>query len=179
LDLKGRLKNLSNREKMLIYGAAFFVLILFIYQLVFVPLLNARREYESEIRLLEARFSELKTVAGRYESEKDAYDKLKRVLDRKKALSVLTYLENISQRAGVRENIEYIRPKGGTSRNGILQSQVEMKIDAIPVQNLLQFLYEIEENRNGLIVSYLRLKPFFKEKGKVDAIVSITDFALE
>jgi hypothetical protein len=37
------------------------------------------------------------------------------------------------------------------------------------------YLYGIEEKRNGLVVSYLRLKPFFREKGKVDAIVSVTD----
>lgn len=179
MDLKTSLKNLSNREKSLIYGAAFFVMIFLIYQLVFAPLLSARREYETEIRLLETRFSELKNTAGRYKAETEAFENLKQMLDRKKSLSVLTYLENISQRAGVRENIEYIRPKGSETKDGIARSQVEMKIDAIPVQNLLQFLFEIEENRIGLVVSYLRLKPFFKEKGKVDAIVSITDYSLE
>ena len=179
MDLKNPLKNLSNREKTLIYGASLLILFFLIYQIVFVPLLSSRREYESEIRLLESRFSELKSIAGKYESEKEAYAQLKNILNRKKTISVLTYLENISQNAGIRQNIEYIKPRSNETRDGITRVQVEMKIDAIPVQNLLQFLYEIEESRNGLIVSYLRLKPFFKEKGKVDAVVSITDITVE
>jgi type II secretory pathway component PulM len=179
LDLKASLKNLSSREKVLLYGAAFLLVIFLIFQLVFAPLIAARREYAEEILVLESRFSELKNIAGRYEAEKEGYDRLKRSLDAKRSLAVLTYLENISQKVGVKENIEYIRPKGSESRNGTNSSQVELKIDAIPIQSLLQFLFEIEENRNGIIVTYLRLKPFFKEKGKVDVLVTITDYSLE
>jgi hypothetical protein len=54
-----------------------------------------------------------------------------------------------------------------------------MKIDAISAADLFLFLGSIEKNRKGLIISYLRLKPFFKEKNKVDVIVRVLDIAVE
>ena len=179
MDIRNLLKNLSNRERILLYGAFVFILLFLIYQILFVPLLNSRRELVVENNLLEARFNELKSIAERYEAEKLTYIQFKEMLDNKKSLSVLTYLENISEMVGIRDSIEYIKPKGNERKEGVVKSGVEIKIDAIPVQKLIEFLYEIEENRSGLIVSYLRLKPFFKEKGKVDVIVGITDITVE
>ncbi len=179
MDIRNLLKNLSNRERVLLYGAFVLILLFLIYQILFVPLLNSRRELIAENNLLEARFNELKSIAERYEAEKLTYIQLKEMLDNKKSLSVLTYLENISEMVVIRDNIEYIKPKGNERKEGVVKSGVEIKIDAVPVQKLIEFLYEIEENRNGLIVSYLRLKPFFKEKGKIDVIVGITDVTVE
>jgi general secretion pathway protein M len=179
VDIRNLLKNLSNRERILLYGAFVFILLFLIYQILFVPLLNSRRELVVENSVLETRFNELKSIAERYEAEKLTYTQFKEMLGRKKSLSVLTFLENISEMVGIRDNIEYIKPKGNERKEGIVKSGVEIKIDAVSVQKLIEFLYEIEENRNGLIVSYLRLKPFFKEKGKVDVIVGITDVTVE
>jgi len=79
----------------------------------------------------------------------------------------------------VRDNIEYIRPRGSETKEGITTASVEMKIDAISATDLFLFLGGIEKNRKGLIVSYLRLKPFFKEKDKVDVIVRVHDIIME
>jgi hypothetical protein len=79
----------------------------------------------------------------------------------------------------VRERIEYIRPRGAETRNGIVTSTVEMKIDAIGVRDLLLFLTNVEMQRDGLLVSYLRVKPFYQEREKVDVIVRVTDITLE
>lgn len=179
MDIRNLLKNLSNREKALIFGALVVVVLFLIYQIGFGPLLKSRSEYKLETARLEENFHDLKIVAEKYVAEKGAYDRLRKMLDSKKGISVLTYLENISKSVGVRENIEYIKPRGNETKEGITKEKVEIKVDAIPVQNLLVFLYKIEESRSGLIVTYLRLKPFFKEKGKVDAVIGISDITIE
>jgi hypothetical protein len=179
LDIRDRLKNLSNREKILIYGAVLGLVLFLIYQLLVDPLLGSRSEYIRESARLEENLHELKALSEKYIAEKAAYDRLKKMLDSKKGLSVLTYLENISQNVGITENIEYIKPKGSETSEGITTARVEIKIDALPAQSLLVFLYEIEEKRVGLIVTYLRMKPFFKEKGKVDVVIGISDVTVE
>jgi type II secretory pathway component PulM len=179
LDFQNMFRNISNRERMLIYCAAALLILFAIYQVLFVPVLNSRRELELERELLESRFNKLKNLAAQYQEQQEAYENVKRMLGRKKSLSVLTYLEDISEAVGIRDNIEYIRPKGNETQDGVTREIVEIKIDAIPMQSLLRFLYEIENKRQGLIVSYLRLKPFFKEKGKADVVLSITDITIE
>lgn len=178
MGISNILKGVSQREKTLIYVAIFFIFIFLIYQLVFVPLLRAREEFDRERVELESRFQQLKLLADRYMAQKNAYDSLREMLKDKGSLPVLTYLENTSTNAGVRGNIEYIKPRGQEVKNGLLETKVEIKINALPIQNLMLFLYRMEEGRKGLIVTYLRLKPFFKEKEKADVLVGITDFEI-
>lgn len=118
-------------------------------------------------------------MAEHYLADKSRYETVKGELEGKKSLSVMTYLEDQSSSAGIRNNIEYIRPGGSKNENGVIKTSVEMKIDAISVRSLLEFLASLERNRKGLIVSYLRLKPFFKDREKIDVIVGITDVTME
>ena len=48
LEIKSFLRNISNREKMLIIGACALVVIFLIYQFVYMPLMRVRDEYGSE-----------------------------------------------------------------------------------------------------------------------------------
>lgn len=178
MELRSLLKRLSDRERVLLSIALALLIVFLIYQLIFAPIIKARNEYDIRLSQLERRFDELKVIGQLYESEKEAYTSLQEMLKNKSDLSVLTYLENISASAGIKDNIEYIKPQGTEVKNGMNRSMVEIKIDAIPIQNLALFLYEVEENRDGLLATYLRIKPFFRDRTKVDAVVVIEDVTL-
>ena len=179
MEIKGMLRNISGREKLFIIGAGALFIIFLIYQFVYTPLMSTRDEYGSEKIELENSYGSYELLAERYLSATVGYDLYRSQLQGKKSLSVLTYLENEAQGAGVRENIEYIRPKGAETKQGVTVSSVEMKIDSISARDLFLFLGGIEKNRKGLIISYLRLKPFFKEKDKVDVIVRVADITVD
>jgi type II secretory pathway component PulM len=179
LEIKGLFKNISHREKMLLFGALGFLLIFLIYQLVYVPLMKTRDAYSREKLELESMLGSYEHLAERYVQLKSTYTEQASRLERKKSLSVLTYLENEAQQAGVRSNIEYIRPQGTTLRESVRASTVEMKINAIANRDLLEFLARIERNREGLLITYLRLKPFYREKEKIDVIVRVSDIVIE
>jgi len=179
VEIKGILRNASYREKALMIGALALLVIFLIYQVLYVPMMRRRDALGSQRIELESSIGSGERLAERYLSVKNSYERFRARLERKKSLSVLTYLENEAQRAGVRERIEYIRPRGSETRNGIVTSTVEMKIDAIGVRDLLLFLTNVETQRDGLLVSYLRVKPFYQEREKVDVIVRVTDVTLE
>ncbi len=164
---------------MFIIGAGALLIIFLIYQFVYSPLMRRRDEYKNETVELENSYGSYELLTGRYFAARGVHDSYRSQLLEKKSLSVLTYLENEAQIAGVRDNIEYIRPRGSETKDGITTSSVEMKIDAISATDLFLFLGGIEKNRKGLIISYLRLKPFFKEKDKVDVIVRVHDIIME
>jgi len=179
LDIINRLKNLSPREKLLLYMTGVLVLVFLIYQIGFVPLLNRRNEYEQQRADLEQQFKSLTEIGQDYINKKAEYTVIREVLDKKKEVSVLTYLENAARSSGIKERIEYIKPRGEENKEGIVYSRIELKVDGITVKSLLDFLYQIEEKRPGLTVTYLRLKPYFKERDKTDAVVGITDIFVE
>jgi hypothetical protein len=173
--MREMLRKLSERERLLLYATIVLLFIFLVYQFVVFPFLRARDNYRLENARLSQSLRELRGIAEKYAGEKSYFDELGGLLSSKKSLSVLTYLENVAGEQGIRDRIEYIRPKGTEVKDGITSVSVEMKIDGVEVSRLVMFLYGIEEKRNGLVVSSLRLKPFFREKGKVDAIVSVTD----
>jgi hypothetical protein len=172
-------KNVSNREKILIFTAFFILAVFVVYQFVFVPLLSARDQYALEYREMQSRVAGMESVARRYAEEKAYLDGLMKSFERKKSVSVLTFLENAAENAGIRDNIEYIKPKGNETKNGMTRTVVELKVDAVSIVDLMRFLYRIEEERKGLVVSYLRIKPYFKDRSKSDVIFRIADVILE
>jgi hypothetical protein len=173
--MKEVFRKLSERERLLLYASIVLLFLFLVYQFGIFPFLRARESYRLENASLSQSLRELRGIAEKYAGEKSYFDELGGLLGGKKSLSVLTYLENIAGEQGIRDRIDYIRPKGTEEKEGITSVNVEMKIDGVEVSRLVMFLYGIEEKRNGLVVSYLRLKPFFRERGKVDAIVSVTD----
>lgn len=179
MQIKNLFRTVSNREKILIYAAGMLLLAFVVYQFVFSPLLRARMEYDLQWGELENRVGDIEVIARRYASEKSYLDRIVKTLEKKKSISVLTFLENVAEEVGIKDNIEYIKPKGNETGDGISKTVVELKIDAISIIDLMRFLYRIEEERNGLIVSYLRVKPYFKDKSKSDVIFRIADVNIE
>ena len=179
MQIKNLFRTVSNREKILIYAAGMLLLAFVVYQFVFSPLLRARMDYDLQWGELENRVGDIEVIARRYASEKSYLDRIVKTLEKKKSISVLTFLENVAEEVGIKDNIEYIKPKGNETGDGISKTVVELKIDAISIIDLMRFLYRIEEERNGLIVSYLRVKPYFKDKSKSDVIFRIADVNIE
>ena len=179
MQVKNLFRTVTNREKILIYSAVALLLIFVVYQFLFSPLLRARKEYDLEWMELEGRVHEMEVIARRYESEKSYLESLETTFESKSNISVLTFLENVAEDVGIRDNIEYIKPKGNEAKDGITKTIVELKVDAISIVDLMRFLYRIEEERNGLVVNYLRVKPYFKDKTKSDVIFRIADVSIE
>ncbi len=179
MEFKGLIRNISNREKSLSAGAVFLLIIFLVYQFVFVPLLTTRDGLKNEKTELENQLGNIRVLAERYVAERQYYDTLVNSLKNKQNVSVLTYLENESRNAGIRDSIEYVRPRGDQTRDGIRLASVEIKVDAIPTKDLFLFLANVEKHRDGLIITYLRLKPFFKDREKVDAFIRITDVTVD
>ncbi len=179
MEFKGLVRNISSREKALAAGAGFIVVVFLVYQFVFVPLLATRQELQYKKTELVNQLGNIRVLAERYTAEHRYYEDLVESLKKKQEVSVLTYLENESRNAGIRDNIEYVRPRGDQTKDGVRLASVELKIDAIPMRDLILFLANVEQHRDGLIITYLRLKPYFKDREKVDVSVRITDVTVE
>ena len=179
MQLKNLFRTVSNREKILMFAALMLVTAFLVYQFLFSPLLRARREYDIQWMELENRVQDIEVIAQRYASEKSYLEGLLKTFERKKTTSVLTFLENIAGDVGIKDNIEYIKPKGNEVGDGVTKTVVELKIDAVYIVDLMRFLYRIEEERKGLVVNYLRIKPYFKDKKKSDVIFRIADITIE
>jgi general secretion pathway protein M len=169
------LRNLSGREKGLVVGAGAVLVLFLVYQLGYVPLFRSRETYQARAEEMESRLQTLSLLADAQMESRERYRTLAGELERKRGVSVLSYLEDEARKTGIRESIEYVKPRGTEQEEAVTKSLVEIKIDAVSLASLIEFLAGAERNRKGLTVTYLRLKPFFKDRSKVDAVVRLTD----
>ncbi len=175
MKLPGFHNNLSGREKLMILGAGALVVLFLVYQIGYVPLLRSRETYRARADEMSSRLHTLTLLAEAYLESREQYQALTGALEKKRGASVLSYLEDEARRAGIRDSIEYVRPRGTEQEEALTSSLVEMKIDAVGLAELIEFLGGAERSREGLTVTYLRLKPFFRDRSKVDAVVRLTD----
>jgi type II secretory pathway component PulM len=172
-------ERLTGRDKLLIAGAGTILVVFLVFQLVYVPLIRSRVSYQSRARELEERLKTMNLLAETYTKDRARYQAIAGALSQKAGASVLTYLEEEARRAGIRDSIEYVKPMDTRREESLLKATVEMKIDAVGLADLVRFLSGAQAGRQGLTVTYLRLKPFFKDRTKADAIVRLTDSSIE
>jgi len=178
LEILNRLRSLSGRERVLIWIAVSLIVVFLFVQFVVLPVFNSRNIYIERVELLEERFNQMKLLAGRYNTVFEEYLAIKKQIEAKDTTPVLTYIDNLASGEGLRENIDYIKPRGEEKEGILIGSRVEIKVDAIEPDKLIRFINSLEEQRRGLIVTSIRLKPYFKEKGKFDVILQVTDYSL-
>ncbi len=169
------LYRLSQRERYLIIGLFIILIVFIVYQFIITPVMRRREELLFKEKALVSEYRRLKEVAGDYIAYRDVYQSLKEKIIGKRDISVLTFIESTAQETGIRESIDYIRPGGVKREENIVKNFVEIKIDAVDVESFVKFLDRIEEQRPGLLVYSIHLKPFFKDRTKVDSIVKLVD----
>ena len=176
---KNFLRSMNIRDRLLIFVTAFLLLFFLAYQFVALPLSDRKRKLEMNEKMYIKELERLREVGEEYTKYKNEYILLHKMIKKKEGSSVLTYLDNMSQTLGIRENIDYIRPSGKIEEKNLIKDMVEIKIDAIVVDNLVKFMNKIEKERPGLMIYSIRLKPFFKDKSKTDAIIKIVDVSIK
>ncbi len=169
------LSRLSLRERILLLIMSFIIFLFLIYQFIFVPLIKKREILINREKVLLSEYNKLRDIAEDYVYYRDYYNIMKKKLLGKRNKSVLTYIEDMATSKNIRDNIDYIRPGEIKVNENIIKSYVEVKLDAVDVEELVRFLDSIEKNRPGILVDYIRVKPFFKDRSKVDCIVKLVD----
>ena len=69
-----------------------------------------------------------------------------------------------------------MKPGTTSGQNGLRQSEVEVKVEAIVLSQLIDFLIEIESIENAAFVRRLVVQKSRRESGLLDALISIVTF---
>jgi len=93
--------------------------------------------------------------------------------------NITTLIEQWSASADVARHIAYTRRTQSSVQNRYLRITTDIKIDGVPMQKFLRFLYEIESSGRLLKVSYLRLYQGLKGADTYDVIMKIDSYTLQ
>jgi len=138
---------LDKRQRYIVAGAAAFVIIALILELVIFPLWDANAKIKQTLQINQKKLDEVIKLDTEFVGQEAKISKIKRVMSTRTAdFSLFSYLEKKAAQAGVRGNIKYMNSSRGTQSAAFEESLIDMKLDKITIKQLTDFLYFAESS---------------------------------
>lgn len=169
---------LGNREKYLVKLGAGCLAVFLLLQVFVFPFFEKRSRIRKGLAAKEQSLREIVKLRSELEVlEKGSEDIRKSLSKRTPGFTLFSYLEEAANKADIKERIKYMKPSSSSSGAGpFKESSVEMRLDAITLQELIQYLHLIESPDELVNIKRLSIGQNTKEKGYLDAIVQVVTF---
>jgi general secretion pathway protein M len=152
---------LARREKYLVSAGVGFVLIFLLFQFVIFPFFESRRRMKSGLKAKETGLDEIMKLSAEYQTYQKSSQGIQQALAR---------------RAEVKTHIKYMKPSRSSGTGPYKESTVEMKLEAVTLEQLAGYLYRIESPVNLVNIKRISINENKKEKGYLDAVMQVLTF---
>ena len=171
---------LSKREKYSVYIAAASLVLFVLIQIIIFPLMNKRQNTEKTIRAKTAVLEQMKALRADYDAfTQNAALSKRRFAKRQKGFTLFSFLERLAGATGIKDHITYMKPSTSTEKNSPIKlSKVEMKIQAITMKQLADYLYRVETSENMVTVKRLSVSKTGKREGFLDAVLQVETYEI-
>jgi general secretion pathway protein M len=171
---------LGGREKlMLIAGGVVVALVLF-YRLGLSPAIDRLRTLDRLVALQEREVHDMKALSETYVAQKRLMEDVNRRLSqRSKDFAIFSFLEDLANKTGIKNNIKYMQPALTTPGELFRESSVEMRLEGIALQQLTRYLYDIERAPQLLRVRRMQIKPRPADPDLLDVTFQVSTFYLQ
>lgn len=166
---------LSRREKQSIYIVSAFICIFIVVQFVVYPFMDKRSRLKRGIQAKTKMLDNIISLKNRYDTihQKTKLAKI-RFSKRKKGFTLFSFLDRLSGKAGLKEHITYMKPSTTTRKNSPFKtSMVEMKLQAVTLNQLIPYLYMVETSDNMVKVKRLSISKTGKQKDFINAVLQV------
>lgn len=93
-----------------------------------------------------------------------------------KGFSLLSFIEDLANKEGIRENIGSAKPKTIPMGDGYEERLVEVQMYDITLTKLVEFIYKIENAGHLLRVSRLRIKPRYDNRNLLQVTIQVSTY---
>ncbi len=146
------------KESFLYWIGGFFVIIL-IWQFGVVSVGRKLRELEGKIAGKEEALKEIKSLSEEYLQIKKTEGQMRKSLDnRERDYTPLSFLERLSRDAGVRYELTYQEPRELKDEEGYMESSVGVELSGLNIKKLINYLYQVENSSELLLIRNLHLR---------------------
>jgi Tfp pilus assembly protein PilO len=178
-DIREKIQNLSQREKLLVGGAVLFIVVLLFYFFIISPAQERSTLLNRLITQKEGDFTELLLLQERYQRLKASEDEIvERLSSEAGKTSPLTQLEQVARKAGLREQIEQMKPLAPVATPRYVVTPVQLRLKGAGLQEVVAYLYEIENAQVPFHIKQIKIKPTARAAGRLDVTLEILTFTL-
>ena len=168
---------LARREKYFISIAAVSISIFLLFEFLIFPFLEKRERIQGGLKAKEERMREIVMLGAEYQAIKKSSQVMDQLLARrKKGFTLFSFLDRAAGEAEVKDHIKYMKPSTSKGKGPYKESIIEMKLNAITLNQLVGYLYRIESPENVIKIKRVSITENKKESGYIDAVLRVLTF---
>lgn len=172
--------NLHRREQIFVVSAGIAVLLILMFLLVIDPLLQRAAVLDRQIAAATRQESELQALQRDYIRQKSVVDRINTQLQQQqKAFSLFSRLEALATQTNIRDKILYMKPTVNTPNESYNEDSVEVKMEGVTLEQLIQYLYQVENSPQLLKIKRLYIKPRLDNRQILSVIFRVSVFNLK
>lgn len=174
------LKNLSistadiDRNKLYLAGGA--VALILAFALGYGGL-NKYKSFERKVAAKKEEIKKFKALEEEYLRKKSYIESFTKKAYSSGTDSIINLIEGIGNRAGVKERIVSIKPLEEKEVMGYRQKGAEVRIEKIDLNQLINLLYLIENNRSLLVIKEFSMKSRFEDPNLIDVTINLAQLS--
>lgn len=174
------LSKLSRREKLVVAGGGCLLVAFLVVQLLVLPAFERRAQTERAIQAKTAMLDEMQRLKGEADQLRAAARGAEARFGRRdRNFTLFSFLDQLAGKTGVKERVSYMKPSKIEQKNSPYKlSRVEMKLEAVTLEQLNNYLVEVETSRNMVSVSKLSISRRDQKEGFLDAILQVDTLEL-
>jgi general secretion pathway protein M len=169
-------RNLGTRERVFVMTAGLAVLLALLFMVVIDPMLAHSARLDRQIVTAQRELQELQTLQRTYQRQKSVLDRINAQLKRQQNFALLSRLEELAGQAGLRSKILYMKPTIGTPSDAYDEEAVEIKMEGVTLEQLIQYLYQVENSPQFMKIKRLYIKPRLENRQILSATFRVSTF---
>lgn len=167
----------ARREKIFVYSAAILICLFLIIELLILPVLDKKDRMEREIIAKEDGIGELAEMSKKYQQLDRLSGSIEKVIsNRNRGFTLFSFLEAAAGQANVKNNLTGMKPSESEGLNGYREQMVEIKLEAVTLEQLTEYLYLIEKPDQLVFIKRISITDNKREKGYLDSILQVLTF---
>lgn len=177
--VSGVMVGLNRRERIFVYSAVVFIAVFSLVQFVIIPLSGQQARLEQKLAGEKEKLRQMSSLREEVSTFSNKMHNAMTGLNRREEnFTLFSFLDRLAGDSGVKDTITYMKPSMESSEQGNQRlSLVEMKLEAVNLENLVSYIYKIETSQSMVFVRRLSISRQEKDAGGVDAVMQVVTVA--
>ncbi len=171
---------MARREKLMVGGLISAVSFFLVFSLLVSPLLDSRHRLKNSLVKKQQELQKIRDLQKEYRVLQHTSGNIqKRLETRPESFTLFAFIEQQANAAGIKQQINYLKPSEVESTGPLRESRVDMKLQKIILKDLVTFLEGVESHEKVVSVNRISIQEHGKEPGSLNAVLQIVTFTTE
>lgn len=168
--------NITQREQRVVAAAGILLFLLLVY-LGVDAVVQRYQDLGQRIEIRKQDLTKISHLRDQYlETHRQVEEIRSRLENKQKDFSLLSFIEDLANREGIRENIGSVKPKKLPLNEDYDESSVEIQMDNVTLPKLVDFAYKIENSGHILKVKRVRLKTRYDDRNLLNVTLQVSTY---